>query len=171
MIINVGNLRWQKSQKNLIKAFDMFVKRYPEFKLNIIGEGDLRNELEQLIYDLSLEKKIKLMGNIQPKEINKLLNRSKIFVLSSSTEGSPKVVLEAMATGTPVVSTNVGNVLNTIKDSGLVVSSDNPKDLYIAMEKILMCDYNELSNKAIEYSKEYSWEAVRKRLTEVYNAK
>jgi glycosyltransferase involved in cell wall biosynthesis len=171
IIINVGNLRWQKSQKTLIKAFEIFVKKYPEFKLNIVGEGELRIELEQLIYDLSLEKKIKLIGYLHPKEINQLLNRSKIFVLSSSTEGSPKVILEAMATGTVVVSTNVGNVLNTIKDSGIVVSSENPYELYIAMEKILICNYDELSNKAIDYSKEFSWENVRKRLKEVYNAK
>jgi len=167
-IINVGNLRWQKSHETLIRAFDIFEKKHSGYRLLIIGEGELRTSLENLIKNLSLQNKVMLLGQLAPEQINMYLNKSKMFVLTSINEGSPKVIYEAMATGTVVVSTNVGNVSSTLKDSGFLIESNTPEDIVLGMEKVLNCDYTNMSNKAIKYSNDYTWNSVGKRLNEVY---
>jgi glycosyltransferase involved in cell wall biosynthesis len=93
--------------------------------LIIIGEGELRNELEKQIQELNLQDSISLKGKRDQKYIAELMNRSKLFFLSSTTEGSPKVIYEAMACGLPILSTNVGDVNeNTSNENSVIVDVD-----------------------------------------------
>ncbi|HHC4763077.1 TPA: glycosyltransferase [Escherichia albertii] len=105
-IINVGRLDIQKGQHYLISGFDRLVKRYHQFnnlKLVIIGDGPLEASLRELIETLGIKDKVILLGfNDNP---YKYLKRAKLFVLTSLYEGFPLVLLEAMACGTPVIST------------------------------------------------------------------
>ena len=103
-IVSVGRLDSQKNQKLLIDAFYEVNKKYPDFNLIIYGEGILRNELEQQIKFLGLEKKVELPGNIS-NVLDKIRDAS-IFVLSSNYEGMPNALIEAMALGIPCISTD-----------------------------------------------------------------
>tara|TARA_B110000114_G_scaffold178288_1_gene211111 strand:- start:397 stop:1503 length:1107 start_codon:yes stop_codon:yes gene_type:complete len=124
-IITVGNLRWQKDHKSMIEAFHIFHKLHRDYKLIIIGEGELRNELEKQIQELNLQDSISLKGKRGQKYIAELMNRSELFFLSSTTEGSPKVIYEAMACGLPILSTNVGDVNeNTTNETSVIVDVD-----------------------------------------------
>ena len=124
-IVSVGNLRWQKDHLKLIQAFSVFHKNNKLYKLIIVGEGKLRTKLENQITKLQLENNILLVGKKNQKQIARLLNLSKIFVLSSLTEGSPKVIFEAMACGLPILSTDVGDIRsNTGDESGYIVEND-----------------------------------------------
>lgn len=169
--VHIGNLRWQKGQQYLIESFAKFVKIHSDFKLIIIGDGNERDNIEKMIERLSISEKVILMG-VQPRNVvSEILNESKFFILTSLFEGSPKVVLEAMATGTPVISTDVGNVRKVIKDSGIIVPIRDSELLYKGM-----IDINEDSNwtlmseKAIEYSGNYTWDAVSTRLDQIYSS-
>ena len=95
-IITVGNLRWQKDHASMIKAFNIFHKVHSDYKLIIIGEGELRNVLEKQIEKLSLKDSVYLKGKRDQKYIAEFMNRSELFILSSISEGSPKVIYEAM---------------------------------------------------------------------------
>jgi len=100
IIVNVGRLHSQKGQEYLIRAFAKI--KAPEWKLVIIGEGEERFALEQLILNLNLEKKVLLVG-IQS-NVDEWLAKASIFAFSSLYEGFPNALAEAMAAGLPCVS-------------------------------------------------------------------
>ena len=103
-IISVGRLVEQKNQKMLIEAFAKIAKEYPNYKLKIFGTGPLELKLKKQIEELNLADKIILCGVCD--DIKNELEKSKIFVLSSDYEGMPNALIEAMAVGLPVISTN-----------------------------------------------------------------
>lgn len=104
VIISVGRLTSQKNQKILINAFSKIVKLYPEYKLKIFGQGDLEKTLKEQIISLNLENKVLLCG--VSNNIKNELEKSEIFVLPSDYEGMPNALIEAMAIGLPVISTD-----------------------------------------------------------------
>jgi glycosyltransferase involved in cell wall biosynthesis len=103
VILGVGRLDPQKDFETLIKAFAIVRKSW-QARLVILGEGKERPRLEKLIKDLNLEKDISLPGFVN--NPYKYIKRASLFVLSSRFEGFPNVLVEALALGTPVVSTN-----------------------------------------------------------------
>jgi len=113
-IISIGRLSAQKNFGRLIRAFARFSKDNPNSELTIIGDGELMGELRNLSIELSVGKKILFLGlkdNVYP-----FLRDADIFCLSSDYEGLPMVLIEAMGTGLPIVSTNVGGVSDLIND-------------------------------------------------------
>lgn len=103
VIVNVGRLSKQKNQKMLIKVFSTIANDYPKYILEIYGDGELHDELNNYIVSLDMQDKIFLKGNV--KEIHKAICDSKLFVLSSDYEGLSNALLEAMALGLPCIST------------------------------------------------------------------
>lgn len=103
-IITAGRLTYQKGQKHLIKAFNEVKKIIPDSNLVILGDGELRLELEGLIKKYKLEDSVHLLGF--KANLFKYINKSGVFVLSSMFEGFGNVITEAMASGTVVISTD-----------------------------------------------------------------
>lgn len=101
-IIAVGRLCYQKNFASMIRAFSYVAKRFPKWRLVIFGDGSERDDLEQLISELSLEDVVNLQGSTQNVQ-NEMLHAS-MFVLSSRFEGLPMVLIEAISCGLPVVS-------------------------------------------------------------------
>ena len=147
VIVNVGRLHYQKNQALLIKAFDEVHKLYPEYSLEIYGEGDLRGNLQKLIVSLNLESSVKLMGNRS--DVLELERTKSIFVMSSDFEGMPNALIEAMALGIPVISTDCpcGGPRELIKDhvNGTLVPVGDIKALKLAIIELL--EHEELARK------------------------
>ena len=135
-IVSVGRLIEQKNQKMMINAFSKLEKKYPNYELWIYGEGNYRDELERLIRELGLEKKVFLPGN--SKDIFTVISDAEFFVMSSNYEGMPNALLEAMCLGLPVISTKVSGAIDVIKNeyNGLLVDIDDIDGLIIAMDKL-----------------------------------
>lgn len=134
-ILSIGRLEKQKNYKALIYAFKTLLKDYKEdVKLVIIGEGSLREELENVIERTGLKKRVFLIG--KQHNVYKFLYHSDMFVLPSIYEGMPNVVLEAMVAGVPVAASNLGSIREIISDgkNGLLFETNNIKDM---SEKIL----------------------------------
>lgn len=102
--INIGRLHEQKGQKYLIEAFTHYYNKKPESQLIILGEGDLRNQLQNQIDKLGMNKHIHLLGNRS--NVFPYLKKSDCFVLSSLWEGFGLVLVEAMSVGLPIISTD-----------------------------------------------------------------
>lgn len=102
-IVTTGRLTEQKNHKMLIRAFASIANKI-EDNLIIYGEGELRGELEALVSELHMEKRIFLPG--VTKDVAKTILSAKLFVLSSDYEGMPNSLMEAMAMGIPCISTN-----------------------------------------------------------------
>ena len=102
--VAVGRLTSQKNFSLLIYAFANFLKKHSNAILRIYGNGNEEIELNQLIHNLHVENNIFLMG--QSNDISKELAYAKALIMSSDYEGMPNVLLEAMASGVPVISTD-----------------------------------------------------------------
>ncbi len=103
VIVSLGRLTKQKGYPYLLRAFSL-VKRHLSCRLVIIGDGEDKTKLLSLVRSLGVEREVELLGF--QKNPFKYLARSSLFVLSSLYEGFPNVILEAMALGLPVISTD-----------------------------------------------------------------
>ena len=110
----VGRLDPVKDQASLVKAFAALRTARPGALLVIVGDGPCRPELTQLISGLGLESHVLLLGERQ--DIPELMAAMDLFVLPSIAEGMSNTVLEAMATGLPVVATRIGGNPELIED-------------------------------------------------------
>lgn len=124
-IIAVGRLVKEKGFDMLITSFSLVHKEHPEWKLDIYGEGDLFNDLNNQIEGLGLSEVIVLRGF--ELDIHKKYKEASIFALSSRTEGFPSVLIEAMSTGLSVVSFNLPGFDEIIQDEnyGLLIEVNN----------------------------------------------
>ena len=104
LVVSVGRLEPQKNHKLLIDAIKIAKDCIPTIKCIIYGEGKQREELEKYISELDLKQHIELPGEV--KNVNKVLKRADVFVLSSEYEGMPNALLEALAIGVPSISTD-----------------------------------------------------------------
>lgn len=106
IIGTVGRLCIEKNHKMLIKAFAEVKKQISDVKLLIVGDGELRAELEALSQKMDLANDILFLGERQ--DVAELMKIFDVFVLSSDSEAASLVLLEAMASGTVIIATNVG---------------------------------------------------------------
>jgi len=162
VVLSVGRYVPQKNHKLLIRAFSEFVKYYPEYECHIVGEGKLKVEYEELIRELHLVNKIKL---IEPNnKIFKMMQESKLFVLSSNYEGYPNVLLEAMACGCACIATDVasGSTSKIIENgvNGFLIPIQNEVECLNAM---ILCQdqtvWNNLSQNATKIRESHSQES------------
>lgn len=156
-LVSFGRLTEQKNQKMMIRAVSTLVERYPNIRLHIYGDGELKQELQSFIGELKLERNVILEGITD--EVAKKLGESDIFLLSSLYEGLPISVLEAMSAGLPVVSTKAGGVVDVIKDdeNGFLIEQGDIGGFANAVEKLITDKnlYNKMSENSIKLSKKY----------------
>jgi glycosyltransferase involved in cell wall biosynthesis len=127
--ITVSRLSPEKDLTSMLHAVYLVVKTKPEFKLRIVGEGKERPKLEALCKELQIEKNVELLGERQ--DVPELLAESSFYVGSTLSEGISLTLLEAMAIGLPIVTTNVGGNPEIVVDgeTGILVNPSQPKTL------------------------------------------
>lgn len=160
VFICVGRLETQKNHRMLLSAFHKLAMIHDQVKLILIGDGSLREELEQYCKDLKITDKVQFKGICS--NVHELLQAADVFVLASQWEGLPNVVLEAMAAGTPVIATSVGGTPEVVVDqeTGLLVESGDEKGLLHAMKVLI-----EIGDAGRQMFREHAKERVRKHFT------
>lgn len=123
-LIYVGRLTYQKNPQRLLRLCAHLKQDKPDLKVAIVGTGELEEELKTLCKELNLEDTVHFLG-FQPNPI-KMVAGSKAMILTSRWEGTPMCALEAMALGTPVVSTPSDGMKDLLTDgvSGYLTESD-----------------------------------------------
>lgn len=142
-ILYAGFLTENKGVDILLQAFANFRKKYcaTEAKLHIAGDGYFRPNLEKICQRLGITESVIFYGFIGDKErLKQLFLNSDLFVLPSKSEGIPKVLLEAMAYGVPILTTNVGGIPDIIQNevNGLMVSPNSIEELEKGIARILV---------------------------------
>ena len=137
IIGSVGRLHHQKGYEYLIDASPHIIKEFPEVKFVLIGDGELKDELENLAKKKGINNSYIFLGSIT--NIPELLSQMDLFVLPSLWEGLPLVLLEAMAAKKPVVATGVNGVTEIIENEkdGILVHPKNSHDLSTAIIRLL----------------------------------
>jgi glycosyltransferase involved in cell wall biosynthesis len=133
----VGRFDPPKDYPNMLQAFARVVHKHSNTILLIAGDGPLRKTMENLARELGIEKRTKFLGI--RRDIPQLMNAADAYVMSSSREGMPNVLLEASATGLPIVATDVGGNREIVLDgvTGFLVPPRNPEALARAMLRIM----------------------------------
>ncbi|MFW6009254.1 MAG: glycosyltransferase, partial [archaeon] len=143
ILINVGGLKYIKNQLLLLRVFNKLKNKYKDLKdvkLVIIGEGNLRGQLEKYIQENNLKKEVYLFGFKE--NPFKYIAKADLFVLSSRFEGFGRVLIEAMVCNTPIVSTNCNAGPSELLDDKLL-SETKIKDYKKGKWGILVNEKNE----------------------------
>lgn len=103
-IVAVGRIDENKNHEMLIRAFAKIADEFPEYQLIIYGEGDKRKAMQELVLQMGLKDRIFLPGSIE--HVAETIYKTRVFVLSSNTEGMPNTLIEAMLMGLTVIATD-----------------------------------------------------------------
>jgi glycosyltransferase involved in cell wall biosynthesis len=145
LILGVGRLIRKKGFADLIQAWELIAGRGKSFRCEIIGDGPLENELNGQIERLNLRDRVALAGAKPQREVRQRLADANVFVLPSiiDPEGGmdnlPTVIMEAMATAVPVVSTTIGGIPEMVvdKETGFLVQPGDATSLANSIEKLI----------------------------------
>lgn len=137
VVLHVGRFSQQKNHAVLIRSFHLLKQSRPDIHLWLVGEGRLRQSYERLVGELGLMDSVHFLG--VRTDIPRIMAAADIFALSSDWEGIPLVVMEAMASGLPVVATSVGGVPELITPgvTGLLVPPGHPGKIAEAILRLL----------------------------------
>ncbi|MCC0177426.1 glycosyltransferase family 4 protein [Waterburya agarophytonicola K14] len=137
-IMSMGRLTNQKGFDILLKAFAKVAPRYPDWQLIILGEGELRRELEELKAELNLGEQVVLPGRVKNPFL--LMERAQFFVMSSRFEGFPMAHGEAMLCGLPVIATDCpSGPRELVRDGvdGILIPNQDEVALTKAIERLI----------------------------------
>jgi len=164
-VVFLGNLRPVKDPITALKAFEAVHAGQADIHLSIVGDGQLRKELERYVDASGLRKAVDMKGHLSHQDALKELSSAEVFLMSSLSEGgNPLALMEAMALGKPIVATAVGGVKDVIVDgeNGLTVEPGSPSRLASALVKVLgdreLAD--RIATNAKAASLEYTWTRV-----------
>jgi glycosyltransferase involved in cell wall biosynthesis len=139
VVLAVGRLSKEKGLHDLVAAMDKLQQLRPDFlvQLLIVGDGPERKRLERGIKSFRLKERVKLVGHVR--DVRPYYASAHVLAISSSSEGSPNALLEAMAAGVPVVATSVGGIpeIVTNGETALFVRPHNPEEMASAINLVL----------------------------------
>ena len=133
-ILYVGDLEPWKGVNSLIQAMNLLHELNTDFTLKVVGDGSLRHSLEAQTTNSNTE----FIGQVPHSKIPQLMNNAYAVVLPSLWEGIPTVGLEAMASGTPFIGSNIGGIpeIVTHETTGLLIPPNNPREIVNALLRL-----------------------------------
>ncbi|MFA6047654.1 MAG: glycosyltransferase family 4 protein [Parcubacteria group bacterium] len=173
-ILCASRLSRRKGFDYVIDAFNKIHEKYPEARLVIAGgEGNAEEELKNQTKELKLENKITFTGFVTPNtQFLKYYNAADVFVLPSLNEGMSNNMLEAMASGLPIIMTPTGGAEELIKDgvNGCIVRFKDSADIAEKLEKLInnpeLCKKMGIESRKI--AEKMSWKSVAEKYYELY---
>jgi glycosyltransferase involved in cell wall biosynthesis len=170
-IFNVGTIEPRKNQLALINAFDILADMDPNIALVLVGgAGWYYNQLSQQIIKSPNRDRIYLIGYVDRVDMPALYNLADVFVYPSIYEGFGLPLVEALACGRPVITSNISALPEIVGDAGVLVSPHDCGQLAQAIRKLLE-DKNlaaEIGQKALARAKEFSWRKTAEQTLEIY---
>ncbi len=173
VVLTVGRLSREKAQSDLLVAFKHLLDQYPDIpaRLVVVGDGPERAKLETTVDEFGLKERVSFIGQVS--DVLPYYALAGVFALPSHSEGSPNVVLEAMAANVPIVATAVGGVPEILvnNESALLVPTAKPTAMAEAIT--LIWKDKELAERLTRNSAElvasrFTPESYMESLTEIY---
>lgn len=153
--IFVARFMKQKNHALLLESFSKALEKVKNIKLMLVGDGELRQDIEQQAAALGITKDVEFIGNVS--NVNDYLAKANVFVMSSAYEGLPLSILEAMAAGLPIISTNVGGIADIVTNNGILTENGNSEELSDAIVKLAKDSElrNKLGKNSLENARQY----------------
>lgn len=168
------NLEPIYDNETAVRAFALVYSRYPDATLTIAGSGPEAGALQTLVDNLSLSTAVKFTGRLEPQAMASLYREVDIAINPSLVDNMPNSVLEALASGVPVVSTNVGGVPYIVSDgeTALLVPARSPEAMATAIMRLInepsLC--TRLIDNGLAEVQRYTWETVWPLWEKVYKS-
>ncbi len=166
-IVSVGRLNREKNFPMLIDAFKEVEQEFPDYTLEIFGDGALKGELQQYIIDNSLTKKVFLRGNVD--DVRSRIENASLFAMTSNCEGMSNALMEALALGLPCISTDSagGGAATLIQNgvNGYLVPMNDVGRLADCIKRVIGSKElsNKLSEEALKSMVKYNPESTNKK--------
>ena len=158
----VGRLVPYKGVEYLLRGFALFVRKYPDWRLKIIGGGPLEEKLKKMAQDLGIARYVDFMGKVPDRVYIDTLRRAWALVLPSisTQEGFGLVLLEAMSVGTLCLGSRISSIPYILGNGerGILFEPKNPQDIARALEDAASSDHMEKRKNAFEWVRGLSWE-------------
>jgi glycosyltransferase involved in cell wall biosynthesis len=171
-VLYAGNVKPHKNVERLIQAFDMVRRRgLDHLKLVIIGdEVSKYAALRRAVHRHQLHKYVRFLGYLPEETLAVMYRLAAVFVFPSLYEGFGLPPLEAMASGTPVVTSNVSSLPEVAGDAAILVDPYDPAAIAEGMYAVLTDERmrRELRRKGLERARQFSWESSVRRVREIY---
>ncbi|MCX7999488.1 MAG: glycosyltransferase family 4 protein, partial [Leptospiraceae bacterium] len=137
-VVTVGSLGWVKGHEYALLSVRRLVSQGISVRFDIVGDGPERQRVLYTIYDLELQNHVRLLGRLSPEQVRDKLQKADVFLLSSLSEGISNAVLEAMACGLPVVTTDCGGMREAVTDGveGFIVPVRDPEAMAEALIRL-----------------------------------
>lgn len=135
-ILHVGRFSEQKNHKGLVNAFLKAHQQNPNCELLLVGDGELREEIQQQVNAAQLDKVVHLLG--LQNNVYSYMQQADIFVLPSHYEGVPITLIEAMGTGLPIIATKVGGVPDMLtNEQNAILIDDNEQEICDSLLRLM----------------------------------
>ena len=173
-VLYIGRVDPEKSISNVVLAFNKTLKKVPDAEMLIVGDGIDVNHLKSLVAELGLEKSVKFTGKILPPDLIEIYRCGSLFATASETETQGIVLIEAAATGLPLIAVDkgaVGELCQNGRNGFLCQPGGDIDGISNAMVKILTDkDLREkFSKESIEVSKLHDLNRTLRRFEEIYH--
>jgi glycosyltransferase involved in cell wall biosynthesis len=157
-LLFIGNLIKTKGVFELLIAAKKLSDEKVDFELSIIGKGPENKSLASYISANNLSASVKLIGSVPHELLDEWLSKSHALVLPSYREGVPNVIMEALATGTPVVASKVGGIPEVIENeiNGILLESYQPDSIYQGIRQLMTQSWS--SEDILKSVESYTWE-------------
>ena len=166
----VSRLVERKGVQHLIEAMPAIVASFPAVSLQVVGEGNLSDELAAQVKSLGVHEHVEFLGYVPHEQLPGLYQKAELFVQPSFYEGMSNTVLEAMACGLPIIATGEGGREELLHENSLMAPYGNPSALAenvigLLSDSVKMSDMGRTSRQIAE---KFSWTAVAECYMEVY---
>jgi glycosyltransferase involved in cell wall biosynthesis len=170
IILYIGRFSQEKGLDLLLRGFSLLKAHIPNARLILLGKGPSESNLRKIVKEEKISD-VTFMEPVSHDKIPQMINSADLLALCSSYEGMPTVVLEALACGIPVVSTDVGDVSKIVKNgkTGELILNRDPKSVQNALLKVIERDCETYKMECITEAKRFSWEVVSQEIIKVYN--
>lgn len=162
----------RKGLEYLIRAIAQLKSAYTQLLLKIMGDGNDRERLEKLVKELALEKHVEFLGRVPREMTAPYYQEASVFVLPSQNEGMSNAMLEALASGLPIIATDTGGSRELVKagENGFIIKKQSSEDIAEKLRTLL--DNPDLINKfgaaSRKRAEELSWAKVAQDYVDVY---
>lgn len=174
-LLYVGRLVEYKRVQDILRAMERLKSHPRSFELEVVGEGEYESALKDTARSLGIAESVTFSGYVSHESIYDAYDRNDVFVLPSSTEGSPKTIPEAFARGIPVVATTVGSIPSLVEDerTGLLYEPGDTRTLAAHLDRLATNPgtWTELSENAIRQATEFVPESQVETMLRVMRAR
>jgi glycosyltransferase involved in cell wall biosynthesis len=170
-LLTVGRLSVTKRVEILIDAVDILSRQGCQIFLKIVGGGQMQPKLKQIVNEKQLDNIIEITGRIDAEDMPRVYGQNDIFISASKLEGMSNAMLEAMASGLPIIAARCEGTEELIAENGLVIENATAEEIAKAIKNLIDDRHlrNQMSVAAGKQAEKFNWSSIAYQYMLLYN--